>query len=621
MKQIKLLGVLAIALTLGLAACNGGGDQSQEGQQSAEKCKSHKWGEYVTIKEATCTEDGSQERVCSVCGEKQTKVIKAAHKYGEFTTTKEATCQEKGSKERECTVCHAKDVQEIPLADHTYAKADDGSDVVVWTTEPSCEVAGVGEKECTVCHEKTAVNQDALGHNFVKGDDGQDVVTWTQEATCTLKGVGTKHCDRCNKDIAYTVDALGHHLVLQDDGSQPEAGKAKVRIYKCDRTGCDYATFGFKATEVSPNAGRLVDETDPETGEVGKRFWGRPIGNAMELDPETGSASGNDAVKVFDRTVQGDLFEYVFDLTAEQITALGDAIVCYADARPAEHMGGMDFWACDPNAQEWTPGYYIDDQHEDQTPISDYRYILYVDDQPVEFDSTMKAPVARASGTQPARGKFLMPYVFHFTAGTHKISLRMAGGYRSVFFNFIFESYEEPENVPVEPAAPNWPAACPSLIDTSAWTAGTPAQNAAGKTYTPLSGTGKVGVKIAIGDTSSGSYSSNKMSSSADSGVTYQVKAPKAGLYEVIMKAKVSASGDDYAFSNRINKITLNGWASQVNIYGTRMWNDAGLDHDNKLQFVLAVVNLTGEEDSLYIENRYYRFDFDMASDVIFAEI
>ena len=180
---------------------------------------------------------------------------------------------------------------------------------------------------------------------------------------------------------------------------------------------------------------------------------------------------------------------------------------------------------------------------------------------------------------------------------------------------------EEGSELPVEPAAPTWPAECPAVVDTSAWTAGTPGTNKAGKTYTPISGGGKVGVKIAIGDTSSGSYSSGKLPNSAGSGVSYQVKAPKAGIYAMIMKAKVSSSGDSYDFASRITALKVNGWASQGNIYGTRLYDAAGLNHDTREQFVFGLVNLTGEEDEIYIENPYYRFDFDTASDVIFVEI
>ena len=42
----------------------------------------HDFGDWTTVKEATCLEDGSKERVCG-CGEKQTETIKAlGHKWG-----------------------------------------------------------------------------------------------------------------------------------------------------------------------------------------------------------------------------------------------------------------------------------------------------------------------------------------------------------------------------------------------------------------------------------------------------------------------------------------------------------------------------------------------------------
>ena len=47
MKQIKILGVLAIALTLGLAACGGtpGGDNSHASDQSSKH--THSWGDWT----------------------------------------------------------------------------------------------------------------------------------------------------------------------------------------------------------------------------------------------------------------------------------------------------------------------------------------------------------------------------------------------------------------------------------------------------------------------------------------------------------------------------------------------------------------------------------------------
>ena len=73
MKKRKWLAALFAAVMFAalfmLAAC---GDPEHE----------HAWGEWTTVKEATCLEDGSKERVCG-CGEKQTETIKAlGHKWG-----------------------------------------------------------------------------------------------------------------------------------------------------------------------------------------------------------------------------------------------------------------------------------------------------------------------------------------------------------------------------------------------------------------------------------------------------------------------------------------------------------------------------------------------------------
>ena len=99
MKQIKFLGVLAIALALGLTACGGSKtssksesksetpssvvpssssqapastseapvDSSEAPVESSESSESstrhtHQWSEYVVVTPATCTEDGQEKR-------------------------------------------------------------------------------------------------------------------------------------------------------------------------------------------------------------------------------------------------------------------------------------------------------------------------------------------------------------------------------------------------------------------------------------------------------------------------------------------------------------------------------------------------------------------------------
>lgn len=77
----------------------------------------------VTVTEPTCTEDGSIDFVCSLCGDSYSEPGAAAegHDYQEIEAV-EATCSEAGSATYECTVCGETEVEEIPATgEHSYA--------------------------------------------------------------------------------------------------------------------------------------------------------------------------------------------------------------------------------------------------------------------------------------------------------------------------------------------------------------------------------------------------------------------------------------------------------------------------------------------------------------------
>ena len=94
------------------------------GDKSDTDCK-HTYGKWVTVKEPTCTEQGSRERTCTKCENKETESIQATgvHTYGEWVTVKEPACTEQGSRERTCSVCKDKQT-EVISARHKYG--DDG---------------------------------------------------------------------------------------------------------------------------------------------------------------------------------------------------------------------------------------------------------------------------------------------------------------------------------------------------------------------------------------------------------------------------------------------------------------------------------------------------------------
>lgn len=395
-KTKKLVGLVTLLFAAGsiMAACGGnneGGDTSGNTPASSSVHK-HK---YVEDKDAsvaaTCTSEGKKVTKCE-CGDvKETKVSKAAHTW---------------------------------------------TDVAEGSTAATCDTAGTQAQECSVCHEKQTVEIEALGHDF-----GETV--WDKEATCTSAGEGHQECSRCDATNTVTSEALGHNVVCEDDGTPAEDGKAKVRLYTCEN-GCGQTYFGFEASEVTTaSKDHLVIGEDG-----GARFWGRPIGNDVELD-ETGSASEDAHEAVFNPEQSGDYFEYVFDLTAEQAASLPAArLFCTATAAQWMSNNRMDFWACRSGDTDWTRGLYVEttENHTAGDPIDDYRYILYVDDEVQEFDGT---PVAAKSNN--VKAEYELPYTFKLHAGTNKIRLVMAGGYRSTFYNFTFRAVEAPADDPVDP--------------------------------------------------------------------------------------------------------------------------------------------------------------------------
>lgn len=146
----------------------------------------------------TCTESGLTEgKHCSVCGVTllaQEVVPAKGHSYGDFVTTTDPTCTEEGEEQKTCSVCGNVFRQTVPALGHAY-------DSLI--TEPTCTEKGYTKYICSRCddthiHEETA----PLGHNY------QAVVT---EPTCTNVGYTTYTCSRCNDSYVDDITAPIEH--------------------------------------------------------------------------------------------------------------------------------------------------------------------------------------------------------------------------------------------------------------------------------------------------------------------------------------------------------------------------------------------------------------------------
>ena len=158
------------------------------------------------------------------------------------------------------------------------------------------------------------------------------------------------------------------------------------------------------------------------------------------------------------------------------------------------------------------------------------------------------------------------------------------------------------------------------------WTTGTPANNSVGKQYIPLSetSTGKVGVKILVDDYSPSPESTASMGSDRKIApqndetvyLSYRIKAPKAGTYQLVMNGRVSQSGLGMKLSERAFKVTLNGASVAIEDTVTDV-----LTADGDNDFVAApAIQLTGNEDVVTIACPNYRIAFTANSYLTFIE-
>ena len=243
----------------------------------------HNFGEWVTEKEATCTETGTQKRTCADCGYSETaEIAMIAHTltHHEAVTP---TCTTTGSIEYwECSACGKKfsdaactiEVTDVtlPMAAHTLTKTDakaatctEAGHAEYWT----CSACGTwfldesGENEIT---DHNSVVIPATGHTAdATGWHGDDTDHWHVcttcgetfdkeahsggHATCSKKAT----CEVCGLEYGSTTD---HDYQWQHDNT--EHWKACKDCGAVDENTRANHTFGGWVTE--------KDSTCTETG-------------------------------------------------------------------------------------------------------------------------------------------------------------------------------------------------------------------------------------------------------------------------------------------------------------------------------------------------------------------
>ena len=158
----------------------------------------HAFGDWTTVKDATCTGQGEQQRTCE-CGEAETQSIDALGHAEVIDAAISPTCTETGLTEgKHCSVCH-----EVLLAQTIVSAKGHAYEPTV--TAPTCTEQGYTTNICACGESYVSAYVGALGHT--------EVIDASVAATCTETGLTEgKHCSVCHEVLlAQTiVSAKGH---------------------------------------------------------------------------------------------------------------------------------------------------------------------------------------------------------------------------------------------------------------------------------------------------------------------------------------------------------------------------------------------------------------------------
>lgn len=184
--------------------------------------------------EPTCIKDGTSNLYCIECGDNETIRIPAdgkTHRMGEWVVTKEATCTETGERQR---VCLNKSSISADAVECTYVETeviaiDENAHKVVdeWErlTDPTCDEEGSESNFCIEC-ENTIIRAVPMHTDTYKEYD-------RKEATCSHEGISYVSCTGCGHESELTIACNDAHSYIWDVVEEPTCTSAGYKIGIC----------------------------------------------------------------------------------------------------------------------------------------------------------------------------------------------------------------------------------------------------------------------------------------------------------------------------------------------------------------------------------------------------
>ena len=176
----------------GKAFIDSAGTKPTTAESQIRKALGHDYVE--TVVKPTCKAQGYTLHKCSRCEDyyKDTYTAKTAHKWSDWTTSKAATCTDDGEQTRICTVCKKTQTKTISKLGHDYVET---------VVKPTCKAQGYTLHKCSRCGDSYKDNYtDTVDHKW------SDWKT-TKEATETATGTKERICSVCKKTETESIPA------------------------------------------------------------------------------------------------------------------------------------------------------------------------------------------------------------------------------------------------------------------------------------------------------------------------------------------------------------------------------------------------------------------------------
>lgn len=206
----------------------------------------HEEGDWIVIKDATCTETGLEEKYCKTCNKLLTsRTIPAKNHTYEVSSAKKATCAEDGENVYTCTICGDSYSESIPHLDHDY--------ILSSIKDATCTENGENVYTCTICGDSYSETISTSGHNYE--------LSSSKDATCVEAGYDEYTCTKCGDSYEEAKDVISHdYSVIGDNGH--------VKTYVCNMCGDSYnEVYGDEHNFVE------VDKVDPTCNADGMIYY------------------------------------------------------------------------------------------------------------------------------------------------------------------------------------------------------------------------------------------------------------------------------------------------------------------------------------------------------------